>query len=1128
MGRSGFVLLIFAATLAAQSTGEVTGTVTDPSGAAVGGAALRLTNDATGVALPGRANEAGLFRFTALTPGSYTLVAEQPGFSPARVTGIAVEVNRISRVDAVLSVAATQQEVTVSASAQLLDVDNGTKGYTVGVAQMRSLPLQSRSPLALMTLTPGVFVGTATAGTSTTIRQASDGTIASSGYSINGGARTSTGGFQEFIVDGISVTNQRDGGVSALPSADALQEFRVQSGGMSPEYGRTVGGVVNYVTASGTNQFHGSLFESNRNTATTARRALPAVGEKPINNFNQFGGTIGGPVLIPRIYNGRNRTFFFFSYDGSRWLRNNPTNDTVPTVRMRNGDFGEVSQRVYDPASAAAAAQRTPFPNNAVPQSRFNRYGKNILDTFPLPSRAGVAGNYAGRFRVLTPVDNYTGRVDQQLTDNHRLMGRLTWVNSINNQGWNLGENDGRFGVSDLPTRNLTFNYNYTVRPDLLYSAAFGYTKFHRTFLDPSGNTAGASFFGYAVNPAPPLRQQNIRPAANFDIYRSVGSITTEDQLAESYQVNQSLSYIRGKHTFRFGADVRRYSAGGLLTVGAPNGSFTFNPLQTSQGTAQTGHSAASALLGLPNAAFFAQPPQLAVAKYTPAIFVQDDFRVSSRLTVNIGLRIDREGGLSESGNRVGFFDPDTSHPTVGRAGVFRYAGDGGAPGTITQSQWNWSPRIGLAYAAGSARRTVVRGAFGSYVGPVPTDGYFGAALGYEPTLDFVRAAATDPAVVLRDSYTLSPALGPLGAEAYLGQSVTQPFNREPLPSRVHQWNFGVQREVARNLVLDVLYTGNRGMRLIAGRNVNLPDEAVINDAIRRTASTGLPAAAQTYLNERIPNPLAGRVPGTLGAATVTRTQAAARYPHYSGVSAWLNDRDAIYHALQTTLQKRLSQDVNFLVAYTWGKSINNYGNQQNPYDTRDARGASTIDRLHMFSANAVWQLPFGKGKAWANSGVAAAVLGGFQLNGIVHVQGGVPVSVTQSASNGLGVGTSRPDVIADPATLSKRVRGQVASNGNVRWIDGAAYAIVNGRYGSMPASDSRLRTPGYFQTDLGLMRDFRLVENLIVRFRAEAFNAFNHTNYAAPVTNINSPTFGEISGVSDPRIFQFGLEVKF
>jgi len=1128
-------LLTLSVPLLAQSTGEVTGTVKDSSGAVVPNASLKLLNTATNVALTSVSNEEGVYRFGGLQPGLYTLTVNSTGFAETRVAGLVIEVNRITRADAVLQPAGAEASINVQASAQLLDTETGTKGTTIPIKQMRDLPLATRNPLGLMLLTPGVVTASATGGnTATSNRQGSDGTSASAVYTINGGARRNNGGFHEFVVDGISITNQRDGIIAALPAADALQEFRVQSGGMSAEFGRTVGGVISYVTDTGTNQFHGNLFEAVRNTALNARRALPAAGNKPITQFNQFGGTIGGPVWLPEKsfgpagYDGRNRSFFFFSYEGSRFIRNNPTVATVPTLKMREGDFSEITTLIYDPQSDATAANRTAFAGNVIPAARINPIGRQIMNRFPLPNLSGTANNYAGFFRASTPVDNYTLRLDQSLTERQRLFFRMTRVNSINDAIFNLGDSDAQTARSDIPQRSYVVNYNFTLAPSLLYSAAAGYTSFARVARDPSGNTQGAGYFGYSVSPAP-RDIVNVRPLATFDLYRSIGTRDIFDQTADSYQLNQSLTWTRGTHTLRFGGDLRRYAAGGQLTTGAVNGTFGFAAAQTSRGTATTGHSAASLLLGLPNTASFAQPPRLRAVKNVFAFYVQDDIRLTSNLTVNLGIRYDVEGALREQGNKLGYFDTTAVNPVVNLPGLFRYsAADGGAE-VIKRDANNLSLRAGFAWALGKERRTSVRGAFGVYSAPIPTVGYFSAAIGFEPTLDFVRANAQAPAVVLRDGYTLPAAAGPLGAAAYLGQSFTQPINRDLRNPRVYQWNFGVQREIARNTVTEILYTGNRGQSLISSRNLNLPSATLIQQAIDLTASTGNAAAAATFLNTQVTNPLAGKVPGTLGNATVTRAQAATPFPQFAAITGFFNDRDAIYHALQATLQRRLRGDLSLTAAYTFSKLIENTDAAfQNPYNNRDIRAVSSFDRPHIFTGSFSYRLPFGSDKRFANAGALGALLGGFQLTGILNAYAGAPLTITQSAANGLGVGSARPDVLGDPVAISQSIRGTVAANGNVLWIDPKAYALVNGRYGTAPLRDPRLREPRFVQFDLGLQRDFNFRERLSLRFRAEVFNALNHTNLAGPDTNLNSPTFGQISSVQDPRVFQLGLEIRF
>jgi hypothetical protein len=1133
------LLLLFASSipLFAQSTGELTGTVTDSSGAVVPNAQLRLTNTTTGAVLNGLTNEAGVYRFSALTPGVYTLTIILSGFAETRVTGITIEVNRVTNGDAVLQVARTEESIEVSAVSQLLDLESSAKGQIVTGEQLRALPLQTRNPLAVMTLTPGV---TSPGGGRAFNRQGADGTVISSNFSVNGGTRTSTGGYSEYIVDGISISNQRDGSISGLPAADSLAEFRVQSGGMSAEYGRTVGGVINYSTRSGGNDFHGDLFEFHRSTATNARLAIPATAAKPNNVYNQFGGSFSGPVRFPRLYDGRNRAFFHFSYDGSRWVRNNPQLATIPTARMKNGDFSELAQPIYDQASATVASQREPFPGNQVPASRFNPIGRQIVSRFPDPNRSGLGSNFQGVFRVLTPVDNFGGRLDQILNDKHRFMFRVTRVDSTSDQTWVLGEPDAQTSIISFPSRSYVTNYTWIPSPGLLFFFAGGYTKFHRTLVDASGNTQGPDYFGFSVSPAT-AGITNLRPQASFDIYRALGAGGVQNQLFESWQINPMFSVSDGTHTFKFGGDFRRLYAGGQLTGGAPNASIGFNAIQTSRGAAGSGNSVASAMLGLANSFLISHPPELRVARNVASPYFQDDWKVTRYLTVNLGIRWDMEGGSADALDRVGFFNPEIVHPVVNRRGVFRYAGRDGNPRDITRGDYNnISPRAGLALALGRGRKATLRGAFGLYNGPVPMVGPYAAAVGFEPILQFVNPGGGNPATVLADKYTVPEARGPLGDAAYLGQSFTQPWNRDLLVPRIYQWNFGLQREIGRNTVVEALYTGNRGSKLMAGFNNNLPSQALIEQAIALTQSTGQATAAFSFLNERVPNPLAGLVPGTLGAATLTRAQVSVPFPHFAGVNSWQNNRDSVYHALQLTAQRRFAGDLSFLFAYTFSKQIENVsadagsvgdantGAFQNPFNLRDARAVGSFDRTHVFTGSVLYRLPLGKGKPFASEGWVAAVVGGFQLNVVAMLHTGGPLAITQANTNGLGLGSARPDVVNDPAEAAKAVRRRLAQNGNVVWFDRNSYAQVNGRFGTAPIRDPRLRNPGYQQFDIGLQRDFQLTEHTLLRFRAEAFNAFNRVNLLAPVQNINSPEFGRINASNDPRIFQFGLELRF
>jgi hypothetical protein len=763
-----------------------------------------------------------------------------------------------------------------------------------------------------------------------------------------------------------------------------------------------------------------------------------------------------------------------------------------------------------------------------------------MVSRYPDPNRPGLASNQQGVFRVLTPVDNFSGRVDQHLSQRQRAMFRYTPVGSTSDQTWPVGDADVQTGIIKFPSRNAVANYTYTLSPTLLLTVAGGYTKFRRQRVDASGNVDGAGYFGLTVSPAT-AGVSNLRSTVNFETYNGIGSGGIQDQLMESWQVNPMVSLIRGSHSLRFGADLRRYGAGGRITGGAPNGSVSFNTLQTSAGAAGSGNSVASALLGLAGAFSISQPPAMRLVRHTQSLYAQDDWKITRSLTLNLGIRWDVEGGTSDRENRVGYFDAASQNPIVRRPGVFRYAGIGGNPRTIAApDRNNISPRAGLAWALGADRRTTLRAALGVYNGPVPMSGFYAAAAGFEPLLQFVNPGGGAPAAVLQSSYTVPAAQGPQGDAAYLGQAFSQPFQRELFVPRVYQWNFGLQRELSRNTVVEALYTGNRGSRLMASTNVNLGDRATVDQAIGLTRSTGRATAAFDFLNERVPNPVAGLVPGTLGAATLTRAQASVPFPQYSGITPWLNSRDSIYHALQLSAQRRLAGDLSFLFSYTFSKQIENVsgdsggvgdanvGTIQNPYDLRDARSVGTFDRPHLFTGTVLYGLPLGKGKRWAADGVVSKLLGGFHLNLIVVAHTGSPLAITQSAANGLGVGGARPDIVGDPVAAANAVRGRVAANGNVLWFDRASYALVNGRFGTAPLRDARLRNPGYQQFDIGLHRDFRIVEGASLRFRAEAFNAFNHTNLLAPVQNVSAADFGQINGSNDSRIFQFGLELRF
>jgi hypothetical protein len=1133
-----FLLLVVALCSAPQALGqafgEISGTTADASLAALPNVSLSLVNDATGTSVTSHSNRVGIFILPQLLPGRYTLTASVPGFKSEVIKGIVVSVSRTAHVDVLLQISSVNEQVVVTAQTNMLDVDNGYKGTVIEQKQIEELPLETRNPLSLMVLTPGVQTAL---GNSAINRGGSDSSVASSGYQVNGGVRTNFGGFTEYLVDGVTLTNPRDGTIIAMPSSGTVQEFQVQSGAMSAEFGGTVGGVVNYVTKSGSSHLHGALFEDYRGTRLNASPALPSRSAKPLNVYNQYGGTVGGPVWIPKIYDGRKRSFFFVDYEGLRSAARSNGTASVPTVLMRQGNFSEIATKIYDPQSSTTASSRTQFPNNTIDPSRITDFGKIVMALYPLPNASGVSNNYLTVNRNFQTTDTFTLRGDQYIGQKHRLS--LKWTRDEYNAPatTGIGVNDGSTQNVKIPTRSWVGTYNYSISPNLLYTAVAGYTWFHRFFADPSNNTIGTQYFGYNATPALASGSaMNVRPRATISLFNAVGTGTPQDRYTTIRELNQIVSYSHGHHFIRVGADIRLYKVYGLVTSGSPTGAFGFGTSQTSNGASSTGSAASSLLLGLPDSINFDEEPDASAVLAEPSFFVADDWKATSTLTLNLGFRYQFSSDFVERTNQVGWFNPTAINTAVNLPGVLEYAGVGGNPRGFSKGDPSqFDPRLAFAWAPSFWHNQIaVRGGVGVYSGPFPIYGFYSSAPGFNALYQPIKPNATSPAAPLQSNYTLSTPSGPEGIGAGLGQSLSTIYNRQMNAPTIAQWNLGVQQQLPWDLKFELQYSGNRGKRLLITQNINQPDESLINSAIAMEAASGKAGDASSYLNTAVTNPLAGKVPGTLGNAKVTREVASKAFPQFSNVTVLLGNRDSIYHSLQATLTRRLSRNFTFLAAYTFGKLItdstpgsyasqSNTGTLQNPYNLRDARAVSDFDSTHIFSITGLYSLPFGRGQRFLTHGVLSALLGGFQLTAIERTVTGVPVAVTQATTNGLGVGSARPDKVGNPST-----NRHTNANGSYQWINPAAYTIADGHFGSAPIRDARLRGPVFNNIDLGLQRFFPIWREAQLQFRAEAFNALNHTNLAMPNSDAASSSFGQITRSYDPRNIQLSLRLSF
>lgn len=1131
------IIILMCSSASAQSFGAVTGTTADQAHAVIPGVTLKLTNDDTGTTITAKSNHDGLFIFPSLVPGTYHLSGTANGFAEVAAKNILVDVSKSTRVELVFKPSTVNVDVVVtSQSSNALDLDNGYKGQLIGQKEIADLPLETLNPLALAALTPGVQ---AAAGNSAANRSGSDGSTASSGYQINGGIRSIFGGNSEYLVDGVSVSNPNGGTISALPSASSIQEFQVQSGALSAEFGFTTGGVVNYITRSGTKDFHGGAFEDVRNTVLNAHPAMPYSPVNPPLNYNQFGANLSGPVWIPKLYDGRKRTFFLFDYEGLRWDVRSNALGSVPTVLMRQGIFTEVSTPIYDPASNSNPALRTAFPNQTIPTPRQTAFGKQLLGLYPLPNRPGVSNNYAGVSKTNQSNDIFTIRGDQYIGEKHRLMFKYTHTNYASPVIAVTGVNDSSGQHVTIPTFAYTGSYNYTISPRLLYTAVAGYIWSLRTNLDPSGNTVGTSYFGYTTSPALASGSLiNVRPAATVSLEGGLGTGVPQIRKSQTKELSQILSVTAGKHFLRVGVDLRNYICSGLVTSGSPTGSWGFSPLQTSlNGGSTSGNAVASLLLGLPNTISFDQEPYAATSYSTAAFFVADDWKITPSLTINMGMRYGFYTPIGEKNRLVGWLNTKAINPIVGIPGLYEYAGLNGNPGTFTSGDYQlFAPRLAFAYAPAFLHSTtVLRGGIGMYNGPLPLYSFYAASAGFNSIYNPIKPSATAVAAPLQSIYTLSAASGPEGDAAALGTSASGVLDRNMKSSRIVQWNLGVERQLPAKLKLEVQYSGNRGMHLIANEAQNLPAESLINAAIAAEAAAGgKVGTASAYLNTPVPNPLVGKVPGTLGAATVTREIASNRFPQFSTVTGYPGDRNSIYHSLQATLQRRAGKNLTLLASYTYSKTItdailgsfastSNTGSIQNPYDLRESRAVSDFDSTHVFTGTALYDLPFGKNQLLLNHGFLAALTGGFQLTTIVSLSTGVPLPISQSTTNGLGVGSARPDKIGNPAAGRTRL-----PSGAWQWINPAAYKIADGHFGNTPIRDTHLRAPAFTDIDLGLYRNFPIWERLALQFRAQAFNVPNHTRLRMPGTNVASASFGQITSSYDPRVIQLSLHLLF
>jgi hypothetical protein len=1153
------ILLFQCATAPAQNTsGTITGRVLDPAGAVVPNAGVHATNTATGTLVSARTNAAGIYEISFLTPGVYDLSLEVPGFKKVERTGIELRVNDILNIELQLQVGNAAETVQVTASAPLIESETASQGQVVEQLRIQNLPLQAGNAAELTLFAPGVVNTTNLRARKTSFNSAS------SQFITDGNQLYSN----EYAIDGVPDTFASGNTplVAFQPPQFAVSEFRVQTSAYDAALGHTTGAVINLVSISGTNQVHGELHEWFSNSFLDAptffqnRAGIP----KPEYQDNRYGASIGAPVLIPKLYNGHNKTFFFYAWESNQWGKPVTTVGTVPTDAERNGDFSALlklgpAYKIYDPATTVALPngrfQRQEFPGNMIPSTRIDPLARKILSYYAEPNTPGTnAGQNNYTQSIKDTFDYYVHfvRLDHYFSEKNRMFVRLDYDHYLETDpgfynnvsgGINLTRINRGAAVDDVLVLSantiLGLRYGLTQEeaPEQRISAginlgALGFSSALTSLLNPRTETFPQIYLNTKAT-------TKSCPGACTGTFSGFGNFNNGDGTTTGmvHQLAGTLNTLKGSHDLHYGAEFRLYRSFGF------NGGFdvspqyqflptyTNGPLDNSP-AAPLGQELAALELGIPSTGQITRSASFAIQSVYEGWFLQDNWKVKPRLTLNLGLRMEHESPVTERYDRaVRGFDATSANPIAAQAvasyakypisllpvsqfqvrGGLQFAGSGNHT-LWSQPAVTLLPRIGLAWQVD--QNTVIRGGFGIYYDTIGVNRSPAIQSGFTSSTPIVPSYDNGQtfAASLSNPFPngLLPGIGAAGKlTTFLGQALNF-YPTDRLQPYAQRWSMGVQRMIAHSFLIEATYVGNKSIHLPVSHNINATPLQYLSTSPLRDQAT------ITRLSTQVPNPFYGLnpvYPSQIAVADLLRP-----YPEFGDITYTDSNGYSWYHALQVRAEKRFSHGYTVNLAYTWSKFMD-ATSYLNDGDARLNRSISQYDRPQRIVISGIWELPVGRGRTYfsgMNRGVDA-FLGGWQLNGSFAQQSGAP----------LGFGVIYYGTI-----------GQIALPSDQRtvdqWFNTSLFERSSSRQRqydirTFPKYFAGIRGPNQSQVNVSLFKTFKFRDRWNLQFRAECYDLFNHPNFNDPNTTVTSSSFGTITAQGSPsRQFQGALRLSF